>query len=140
MPTLVLLLACAGGPPGGTAALPQPDSGSAGALAPCPASPNCVSSQAPDDDATHHVAPLPDVPRDRLLDVLEAQPRAEIVVADGDVVHVVFTTRLLRFRDDVHLSRGDGVWHVRSASRLGYGDMGVNRRRVEALRTELEGG
>jgi uncharacterized protein (DUF1499 family) len=48
-----------------------------------------------------------------------------------------FTTRLVRFVDDVELRMvsTDGIIHVRSASRVGYSDLGVNRRRVEKLRT-----
>jgi uncharacterized protein (DUF1499 family) len=51
---------------------------------------------------------------------------------------VVFTSRLLRFRDDVEflLGPGDAV-QVRSASRLGYSDLGVNRKRVETIRARL---
>jgi uncharacterized protein (DUF1499 family) len=48
-----------------------------------------------------------------------------------------FTSRLFRFVDDVEfrMVSTDGIIHVRSASRVGYSDLGVNRRRVEKLRT-----
>jgi uncharacterized protein (DUF1499 family) len=59
-----------------------------------------------------------------------------LVVHDADYVHVTFTTPMLRFVDDLELQVGEGAVHVRSASRLGHGDHGVNRARVEALRAE----
>lgn len=110
-------------------------------FAPCPESPNCVSSYA--DDETHAIDPLP-LPPEAAISVLEevirSFPRTEIVVVDGDYLHATFTSRIFRFVDDVELriNREAGVVHVRSASRVGYGDMGVNRRRVEAIRSRLK--
>lgn len=115
-----------------------------GQLAPCPSSPNCVSSLATDDG--HRVAPLA-IPGDAstqmaaLLAVVRDMPRTEIQVQTGNYLWVVFASRLLRFRDDVEflLGPGDGV-QVRSASRLGYSDLGVNRARVETIRAKLSQG
>jgi len=111
-------------------------------FAPCPASPNCVSSYAEDD--VHRIAPLP-LPAEQdaigaLRRIVESFPRTETVTVDGDYLHVTFASRVFRFVDDVEflVDRDAGVVHVRSASRLGYGDMGVNRRRVEDIRTLLE--
>ena len=112
-----------------------------GQLAPCPSSPNCVSSLATDDG--HRVAPLA-IPGDAstqmavLLAVVRDMPRTEIQVQTDNYLWVVFASRLLRFRDDVEflLGPGDGV-QVRSASRLGYSDLGVNRERVEMIRARL---
>lgn len=109
---------------------------------PCPASPNCVSSYA--DDARHAIAPLAirgdvDVCWSRLVAWLEAQPRVEIVLREEDYLQAVFTTRLMRYRDDVELGldRTARRIHVRSASRIGYGDMGANRTRIESIRRAL---
>jgi len=110
-------------------------------LAPCPSSPNCVSSLA--DDERHRVAPLPGA-GDRaaslamLVAVLDALPRVDYERIGPARLQARFTSRVLRFVDDVTLYvHDDGLIDVRSASRLGYWDMGANRRRVEDLRQRL---
>lgn len=114
-----------------------------GRLAPCPDAPCCVASQAGDD--RHRIEPLPlagtvEEARNRLLRILRDWSRAEVVAAEDRYVHAIVETPLLGFRDDVELliDPDDGVIHVRSASRVGYSDLGTNRRRVERLREELE--
>lgn len=111
-----------------------------GQLANCPASPNCVCSHV--TDAQHAIAPLaftdpPAAAWERLRAVLAQQPRCRIVTDDGTYLHAEFTSLLFRFVDDVefHLDAGAKVIHVRSASRAGRSDLGVNRARVETLRT-----
>jgi uncharacterized protein (DUF1499 family) len=107
--------------------------------------PNNVSSQADAGDKLHHVAPLK-FTRDakqamqRLTKVIQAQPRAEIVRQDERYVYAEFSTKLMGYVDDVefYLVPDDKLIHVRSASRLGYSDMGVNRKRVETIRAEFE--
>jgi len=71
--------------------------------------------------------------------IVESFPRTTIVTVDGDYLHATFASRIFRFVDDVEflVDRDAGVVHVRSASRVGYGDMGVNRRRVEEIRSLL---
>ena len=110
-------------------------------FAPCPESPNCVLSFATDE--LHAIDPLPlpaDDPMGALRDVVASFPRTKIVVEDGDYLHVTFTSLVFRFVDDVEfrIDREADVIHVRSASRVGYGDMGVNRRRVESIRERLK--
>jgi len=109
----------------------------------CPGSPNCVNSQ--DSDADHRVEPLafdgdPDQAWARLREVVLAMPRTTLVDSDDRYMHVVFRTAILRFSDDVQLMLDEGarVIHLRSASRLGYSDMGANRKRVDALRSAWE--
>ncbi len=122
-------------------ARPSADFIARGQLAPCPSSPNCVSSLASDEG--HRIAPLA-IPGDAaaqmaaLLAVVGDMPRTEIQAQTDNYLWVVFTSRLLRFRDDVEflLGPGDAV-QVRSASRLGYSDLGVNRKRVETIRARL---
>lgn len=105
----------------------------------CPGSPNCVNSQ--DTDADHRVEPLdfdgdPALAWAQLRQVVQAMPRTTVVEADDTYMHVEFRSALFRFVDDVQLlldSEG-GVIDVRSASRVGYSDLGANRRRVDALR------
>jgi uncharacterized protein (DUF1499 family) len=113
-----------------------------GRLAPCPAAPNCVSSQA--EDAAHRVEPLPIVGTtqetlDKLREVLTALPRTAIVSTSDGYVHAECKSWLIGFVDDVELLVDEhaGVVHIRSSSRVGYSDLGVNRRRVEEIRNRL---
>ena len=108
-------------------------------LEPCPSTPNCVSSLASSDDRTHHVAPLTfegtaAEAQERLRRVLAALPRTRVVTDDPGRLRATFTTAIFRFVDDVDFAIGDRVVEVRSASRSGTWDLGVNRRRVEKLR------
>src|SRR5581483_6528635 len=114
-----------------------------GKLAPCPPSPNCVSTQA--DDATHRMEPIPlresaDEAMKHIKDIVSAMPRATIVTEQPDYLHVEFRSRLFRFVDDVefYIDEDRKQIHFRSASRSGYGDMGVNRARMEEIRQALE--
>jgi len=106
-------------------------------FAPVPRSPNCVSSRAPADDREHFIEPLRGVTLDAARRAMEAFPRVTLVEEAPGYLHFVVTTFLLRFKDDVELEQEGDVVHVRSASRVGYGDLGVNRARVEALRKAL---
>lgn len=117
---------------------PQNIGVSNGQLADCPDSPNCVSSQA--RDAEHHIAPIAyrgdqDAAHQTLMQVLRAMPRMTIIAEMPDYVYVEFRSFTFGFVDDVEFYFDDEhkLIHVRSASRLGYGDMGVNRRRVEGI-------
>lgn len=75
----------------------------------------------------------------RVKNLLAGMPRTTLVTATDDYLHAVCRTRI-GFADDLEcrLCRADGVIHVRSASRLGYYDFGVNRARVELLRRKLQ--
>lgn len=108
-------------------------------LPPCPASPNCVSSQSP--DKTRHIAPLryegpmADA-RHRLLAVISELPRSRVVTCMDHYIHCEFTSALFRFVDDTEFlfDEEENTIHVRSASRVGFSDLGVNRRRIEKIR------
>ena len=113
-----------------------------GAFQPCPSSPNCVSSFA--SDAGHAIAAFeisgsPDAAWRALEGVLEGLPRVEMAKQSENYLHAVFTTKLMRYRDDVefHLDEARGRIDVRSASRVGYGDMNANRNRIESIRGNL---
>jgi uncharacterized protein (DUF1499 family) len=122
-----------------------------GKLKPPSKTPNSVSSQAADwpegEYASDYarIAPLA-VRGDgaaamaRLRAVLAEWPRARLVEDRPDYLRVEFSTRWLRFTDDVEfwLDPAAGVIHVRSASRLGRKDFGVNRARIEAIRARLD--
>lgn len=111
-------------------------------LAPCPSSPNCVSSFAAPSDEEHYLAPLPlqgrsaDAALDQLEDWILDQPRTRVIDRDGPWLHASFTSLVWRFTDDVELyvDEDAGLLHFRSSSRVGRSDMGVNRRRMERLR------
>lgn len=115
-----------------------------GKLAVCPASPNCVSSQAPGSDAEHYIEPLayrstPAEALTALKSIIQSMPRTKIVTEDGNYLYAEFTSALMGFVDDVEffVDEAAGVIQVRSASRLGQSDLGVNRKRVEEIRAKL---
>lgn len=68
-------------------------------------------------------------------------PRTKLVDEDESYLHFEFTSLLLRFVDDVEFLFDEkiGTIHFRSASRIGYGDFGVNRRRMEEIRKLVDG-
>ena len=114
-----------------------------GRLAPCPESPNCVSSFA--KDAEHRIDPLrfsgtPGTVMQELKTHLSSLDRVRIVTLEDNYVYAEFTSLLMRYVDDVEflLVAEDRVLHFRSASRVGYGDMGVNRERIEVIRQHLK--
>lgn len=108
-----------------------------GRLAPCKRSPNCVSSQANPADAEHYIAPLHGT-MDAVRQAVQAMPRTTIVSERDDYLYAEFRTRLLRYVDDVEFFFDGHVVQVRSCSRLGRRDFGVNRKRVEELRRLVE--
>ena len=108
-----------------------------GRLAPCKRSPNCVSSQANPADAEHYIAPLHGT-MDAVRHAVRAMARTTIVSEGDNYLYAEFRTRLLRYVDDVEFFFDGRVVQVRSCSRLGRRDFGVNRKRVEELRRLIE--
>ncbi|HJY76262.1 MAG TPA: DUF1499 domain-containing protein [Burkholderiales bacterium] len=104
----------------------------------CPHRPSCVSSVAQDE--VHKVEPLrytgdAAAARQKLEQVIRQMQLARIEHATSEYLHVVFQTPTMHFHDDVELLvQAGGLIQVRSISRFGYGDRGVNRARVEAIR------
>ncbi|MBX3443961.1 MAG: DUF1499 domain-containing protein [Planctomyces sp.] len=118
-----------------------------GQLKPCPASPNCVCSGkgAAISDPVHAIAPLnfqgtPAEAWERLAAVLQAYPRTKVVTRTETYLHAECSTPVLRFVDDVEflLVPNRQLIQVRSASRIGYSDLGANRKRVDELRRRFE--
>ena len=108
----------------------------------CPDTPNCVSSLA--KNPKHRTEPFrlkkdPKTSWDIVRKTVASLPRAKIVSADDSDIHAECRSMIFRFVDDLmlHLTPSDGTIHIRSASRTGYSDFGVNRRRVERLRKKL---
>jgi len=114
-----------------------------GGLRPCPASPNCVCSRQSGDD--HFIEPLrcagdPAAEFQRLKSLVESLPRTRRIDERDGYVRYEFTTRLVRYVDDVEflLDAPARVIHVRSASRVGRSDLGANRARVEDIRAHFD--
>ena len=106
--------------------------------------PNNVSSQADSADAEHYIAPI--VFKGSAVDAMaavrkavESSERATVIRHEGNYLYAEFKSKLLGFVDDIEFTYDEkaAVIHVRSASRLGRRDFGVNRARVEALRARL---
>ncbi|MEA5419462.1 DUF1499 domain-containing protein [Spirulina sp. CCNP1310] len=110
-----------------------------GKLAPCPGTPNCVCSQSL--AAGSKIEPLPAIAIPQLRQIIESMERTRIIKATEDYLYAEFTSKLMGFVDDVEFygDRTANVTHVRSASRLGKSDLGVNRQRVEAIRARIQG-
>lgn len=114
-----------------------------GKLAPCPNTPNCVSSHSA--DATHQVEPLnytstPQVALTQLKQVISGLPKTKIVTETDSYIYAEFTSAIMGFVDDVefYIDPDAQLIHVRSASRLGKSDLGVNRKRVETIRAQFQ--
>lgn len=109
-----------------------------GGLAACPATPNCVSSFA--GDGRHKVEPLPldgdpAAAMARLRRLIDETPRTRVVDATDRYLHAEAKSLVWGYVDDLEvlIDAGGGKIHFRSASRTGYSDLGVNRRRVRRL-------
>ncbi len=114
-----------------------------GRLTPCPASPNCVCSD--HCDQQHHVQPfLLKQPAaqawETVKQVVRQLPRTRIITQTDAYLHAECSSAVFGFVDDLelHLRPADNIIAVRSASRLGHSDFGVNRKRVETLRARLQ--
>jgi len=108
-------------------------------LAPCPDSPNCVSSQS--DDEHHYIKPFsfhdtPAQAMQRLGNAVLAEKRSTLVSEEGGYLHAEARSLIFRFVDDLEflLAPAEGLIHVRSAARTGHSDFGVNRKRIERIR------
>jgi uncharacterized protein (DUF1499 family) len=108
-----------------------------GRFAACKPTPNCVSSQADPADKEHYVAPIAfSGTMLELRRAVESMERATVIREDGGYLYAEYKSRLMGYVDDVELLLDEKarLVHVRSASRLGRRDFGVNRERIEALR------
>lgn len=110
-----------------------------GQLQPCPPTPNCISSlSAEEKHATQafYFAGTSTNAWQVLAAIIKDMPRTEIISQTGTYMHVEFTSAIFRFVDDVEflLKPQEGKIEVRSASRLGRSDFGVNRKRIREIR------
>ena len=109
-----------------------------GKLYPCPKSPNCVSTQATDNkqkiDPIQFSGSLDDA-KDKIINIINSLKRSKIITNKDNYIHAEFRTAIFKFVDDVEFLFDDSekIIHFRSRARLGYSDMGVNRKRMETI-------
>ncbi len=105
---------------------------------PCGNKPNCVSTQ--DSREEHYLEPF-ELTESATLDTIEQAalklPGAKTAVKEGDYLRIECTSKIMRFVDDLELKLTGDTLIVRSESRIGYSDFGVNRKRANLLRKEL---
>ncbi len=117
-----------------------------GHLMECPHTPNCVNSQAKEDE--HLIQPILFIGtskevQTRLLKILNEWTHAQIIVIQANYIRAEFVSKVFRFIDDVEFyfpetEEPKTTIHIRSASRVGHSDFGVNRKRIEQIRSLLE--
>jgi uncharacterized protein (DUF1499 family) len=109
-----------------------------GKLHPCPKSPNCVSTQAIDEkqkmEPINYSGDLEDA-KTKIISIINSLKRSKIITNEENYIHIEFRTVTFRFVDDVEFLFDDKekVIHFRSRARMGYSDMGVNRKRMEKI-------
>jgi uncharacterized protein (DUF1499 family) len=137
MLSLMMLTGCSGS---------KPDLGvNNGELMPCPKTPNCVNSQAANEE--HYIEPIhfsgtQQEAKGLLLKILESEKRTKILTVQENYIRVEFASTLFGFVDDVEFyfpekQGAETVIHIRSASRIGYSDFGANRKRIEKIRSKF---
>ncbi len=110
-----------------------------GKLYPCPKSPNCVSTQAIDEkqriEPINYSGSLEDA-KAKIIGIVSSIKRHKIITNEENYIHIEFRTATFRFVDDVEFLFDDKekVIHFRSRARMGYSDMGVNRKRMEKVK------
>ncbi len=114
-----------------------------GQLKICPDKPNCVNSQLKDNDS-HYIEPITFISskseeKKKLKSIIANLPRTQLIKEEDGYLYYEFTSMLMRYVDDVEFYFDDStkLIHVRSASRLGHSDLGVNRKRIETIRQSL---
>ena len=74
-----------------------------------------------------------------LIEILDNTPRLEIINKEKNYIHAIATSRIMKFIDDIEIKNlnQDNIFQIKSSSRLGFYDLGVNKRRVQTLRFRL---
>ncbi|MBN8208738.1 DUF1499 domain-containing protein [Bacillus sp. NTK071] len=114
-----------------------------GKLAPCPDKPNCVASQSTDEK--HGMKPIPytgtaEEAVTKLKAILSNRDRTKIVETDTHYIRAEETSKLMKFVDDIefYIDTASEHIHFRSASRKGYSDFGVNKKRMEEIKEAFQ--
>ncbi len=110
-----------------------------GKLQKCPNKPNCVVSFYP-DDKEHYLAPIK---TEQSLDeikktILKSDLDWKITQEGENYIHYNFKSSLMGFVDDIELYKSEDLLHFRSASRVGYSDLGANKKRILKLKDILK--
>jgi uncharacterized protein (DUF1499 family) len=115
-----------------------------GRLAPCPESPNCVSTY--ETDAVHGIEAMvyageTAVAQEKIITIIQAMPNSTLITNEPSYIYAEFRSPTMGFIDDVefYFDEERGFIQFRSASRLGYGDMNANRNRMEKIRNAYSG-
>jgi uncharacterized protein (DUF1499 family) len=111
-----------------------------GILKPCPSSPNCISTQADPGDNQHYLPPLSlnitkkDAMK-KIIAIINSFERTKIVEKTNNYLRAEFKSKIMKYVDDVefYIDEKNKIIHFRSASRIGYSDLGVNRKRMEEI-------
>ena len=110
-----------------------------GKFHPCPKSPNCVSTQS--TDKKHRMEPIQysstvDEAKGKIRNIITSFKRTKLITETENYLHFEFRTATFKFVDDVefYLDDKEKLIHFRSAARLGWSDMGVNRKRMGKIR------
>lgn len=116
-----------------------------GQLTPCPETPNCVNSQTTNE--AHFVAPIYFIGTTQeaqihLLQILKEFEQSKIVSVQENYIRAEFTSKIFSFVDDVEFyfpasEKAEVIIHLRSASRIGYSDLGANQKRIEQIRDKF---
>ena len=74
-----------------------------------------------------------------LIEILDNTPRLEIINKEKNYIHAIATSRIMKFIDDIEIKNlnQDNIFQIKSSSRLGFYDLGVNKRRIQTLRFRL---
>jgi uncharacterized protein (DUF1499 family) len=110
-----------------------------GKLAEMPSSPNAVSSQTKETEKK--VEPLKfkgsiSESKEAILEIIKSMGNVNIIENKEDYIYAVFTTEKMKYNDDVefYFDKSSQLIHFRSASRVGYSDMGLNKQRYEDIK------
>jgi uncharacterized protein (DUF1499 family) len=112
-------------------------------ITPCPQTPNCVSSLDMDRrqfvEPFHFTGSAKDA-MEKLVNIISDFKRARVVLVNENLIQAEFTSLFFRFVDDAEFffDERKKIIHVKSASRIGYSDLGVNRRRIENIRKRFD--
>lgn len=103
----------------------------------CPEKPNCINSFYP-EDKEHYIAPL-----ELALDInqieskLNAYPEFQLIKKDQKYMYYINESKIFGFIDDIEIYLTNSKVYFRSASRVGYSDLGANLKRIEKIKKIL---
>ncbi len=117
-----------------------------GRFAPCKKTPNCVSTQADPMDEQHYIAPIKysstqAMAKKRILEAIQnTGGTTKVITQKPDYIHAENQSPVMKYIDDIEIYFNDRrkEIHIKSASRIGYSDMGMNRKRVEKIRKSFK--